>query len=154
MVYVIQDGTAVPSWSCSQSVRKSVWHIPLLGVQWITPDGGQRNCPKHVEFHSPPQKKNWEINAASWLYYTEICHDARLHERKVVKVVMCVWPSWIPNLPHALLRGYIYVSGLFKPVLQQALALEPMFSAHVGKNWNNAQRGISVLFYGTWFNTQ
>ena len=25
---------------------------PLLCVQWKTPDDGQRNCPKHVEFHS------------------------------------------------------------------------------------------------------
>jgi len=25
-----------------------VWHIPLLCVQWKTPDDGQRNCPKHV----------------------------------------------------------------------------------------------------------
>ena len=24
----------------------------LLCVQWKTPDDGQRNCPKHVEFHS------------------------------------------------------------------------------------------------------
>ena len=40
----------VPSWSCSQAVSKPVWHIPLLCVQWITPDDGQRNCPKHVEF--------------------------------------------------------------------------------------------------------
>jgi hypothetical protein len=46
-----QDGTAVPSWSCSKAVYKPVWHIPLLCVQWITPDDGQRNCPKHVEFH-------------------------------------------------------------------------------------------------------
>jgi hypothetical protein len=22
-----------------------------MGVQWITTDDGQRNCPKHVEFH-------------------------------------------------------------------------------------------------------
>jgi len=29
-----------------------VWHIPLLCVQWKTPDNGQRNCPKHVEFQS------------------------------------------------------------------------------------------------------
>ena len=27
--------TAVPSWSCSKAVYKSVWHIPLLSVQWI-----------------------------------------------------------------------------------------------------------------------
>jgi len=32
-----QDGTAVPSCSCSQCK---------------TPDDGQRNCPKHVEFYS------------------------------------------------------------------------------------------------------
>jgi len=41
----------VPSWSCSQAVSKLVWHIPLLCVQWKTPDDGQWNCPKHVEFH-------------------------------------------------------------------------------------------------------
>ena len=43
---------ANPSWSCSQAVSKPVWHIPLLCVQWKTPDDGQRNCPKHVEFYS------------------------------------------------------------------------------------------------------
>ena len=41
-----------PSWSCSQGVSKTVWHTPLLCVQWKTPDDGQRNCPKHVEFYS------------------------------------------------------------------------------------------------------
>ena len=30
-----QDGTALPSWSCSKAVYKTVWHIPLLSVQWI-----------------------------------------------------------------------------------------------------------------------
>ena len=44
-----QDGT---SWSCSQAVSKIVWYIPLLCVQWKTPDDGQRNCPEHVEFYS------------------------------------------------------------------------------------------------------
>ena len=29
-----------------------VWHIPLPCVKWKTPDDGQRNCPKHVEFYS------------------------------------------------------------------------------------------------------
>ena len=42
----------VPSWSCSQAVSKPVWYIPLLCVQWKTPGDGQRNCPKHEEFHS------------------------------------------------------------------------------------------------------
>jgi len=31
---------------------KPVWHIPLLCVQWNTPDDGQRNCPKYVELYS------------------------------------------------------------------------------------------------------
>ena len=44
-----QDGR---SWSCSTAVSKLVWHIPLLCVQWKTPDDGQRNCPKRVDFNS------------------------------------------------------------------------------------------------------
>ena len=40
----------VPSWSCLKAVIKLAWHIPVLHVQWKTPDDGQRNCPKHVEF--------------------------------------------------------------------------------------------------------
>jgi len=48
----IQNGTAVPFWSCSQAVSKLVWHIPLLCAQWKTPNDGQRKCLKHVEFHS------------------------------------------------------------------------------------------------------
>jgi len=47
-----QDGIAVPYWSCSQAVSKPVWHIPLQCVQWKTPDDGQRNCRKHVDFYS------------------------------------------------------------------------------------------------------
>ena len=31
---------------------RSVWHTPLLCVQWKTPDDGQRNCPKQAEFYS------------------------------------------------------------------------------------------------------
>ena len=44
-----QDGT---SRSCSQTVSTPVWHIPLLCVQWKTPDDGHRNRPKHVQFYS------------------------------------------------------------------------------------------------------
>ena len=50
-----QDGT---SWSCSQAVSKHIWHIPFLCVQWKTPDDGQRNCPKHVEFYSKINLRN------------------------------------------------------------------------------------------------
>jgi hypothetical protein len=36
--------------SCLKAVIKPGCHIPVPNVQWKTPDGGQRNCPKHVEF--------------------------------------------------------------------------------------------------------
>ena len=42
----------VQSWSCWQAVSKPVWHTPFLCVQRKTSDDGQRNCPKHVGFHS------------------------------------------------------------------------------------------------------
>jgi len=51
IVYVIQVFWQLPSWSCSQAVSKPVWHTPLLCVQWKSPDDGQKNCPKHVEFY-------------------------------------------------------------------------------------------------------
>ena len=41
---------ARPSWPCLKAVIKLAWHIPVSNVQWKTPDDGQRNCPKHVEF--------------------------------------------------------------------------------------------------------
>jgi len=34
-VHSDQDGTAVPSRSCSKAVYKPVWHITFLSVQWI-----------------------------------------------------------------------------------------------------------------------
>jgi hypothetical protein len=42
-----------PDPSCKLSaklydIHKPVWHIPLLCVQWKTPDDGQRSCPKLV----------------------------------------------------------------------------------------------------------
>jgi hypothetical protein len=57
------------SWSCSQAVNIPVWHVPLLCVQWKTPDDGQRNCPKHVDFHY--KIKFWYIIASSWFYYKQ-----------------------------------------------------------------------------------
>jgi len=47
----------VPSWCCSQAVRKPVWHVALLCVQWKTPYDGQKNCPRHVEFYSKNKLK-------------------------------------------------------------------------------------------------
>jgi len=69
-----QDGTAVPFWSCSKSVSKPVWHIPLLRVQRKTPDDGQRNCPKDVVCYS---KNKFE----------KLVHPVGFIIRSVLKVV-------------------------------------------------------------------
>jgi hypothetical protein len=60
----------VPSWSCTKAVYKPLWHIPLQCVWWETPHDGQRNHPKHVEFHS--KIKFEKINASSWFYYKDL----------------------------------------------------------------------------------
>ena len=36
----------------AHKLSAKLWHIPLLCVQWKTPDDGQRNCLKHVKFYS------------------------------------------------------------------------------------------------------
>jgi len=69
-----QDGT----WYCSKSVCVSVWHIPLLRVLWRTPDDGQSNCTKHVEFHS---KNKSEKLMHLFGFIVRICRAARSHER-------------------------------------------------------------------------
>ena len=75
-----QDGTSVPSWSYSQAVCKTVWYTQLLCVQWKTPDDGQKNCPKHVDFHS---KNKFEKLVHQVGFNIQIYHDARSHERQI-----------------------------------------------------------------------
>ena len=79
-----QDGTAVPSWSFSQTVSKPVWHKPLLCVQWKTPDDGQRNCSKHVEFHS---KNKFEKLVHLVSFIIRFYHDAGSHERQIRRLL-------------------------------------------------------------------
>ena len=74
------SNTAVPSWSRSQAVSKPVWRIPLLCVKWKTPDDGQSNCAKHVEFYS----KNVEKLVHLVGFIVRIYHDARSPERQIV----------------------------------------------------------------------
>jgi len=51
--------------------------MPVPNVQWKTPDDGQRNCPKHVEFRT---RINLEISASIGLIVKDICYDARSYE--------------------------------------------------------------------------
>jgi len=49
-----------------------VWHIPLLCVQWKTPDDGQKNCPKHVEFYSK-NKLEELVHLVDFIIEVRIC---------------------------------------------------------------------------------
>jgi len=51
----------------------------LLCVQWKTPDDGQKNCPKHVEFYS---KKKFEKLMHLVGFSIRIYQDARSPERQ------------------------------------------------------------------------
>jgi len=51
--------------------------MSLLCVQCKTPDDGQRNCPKHLEFHS---KNKFEKLVHLVGFIVQIYHDARLLE--------------------------------------------------------------------------
>ena len=83
MVYVIQicwqlASRIRTSWFYSQAVSKLLWHIPLLCVQRKTPDDGQRNCPKHVEFYS---KNKFEKLVLLFGFIIRLYDDTRSPER-------------------------------------------------------------------------
>ena len=83
-----QDRTAVLSWPCSQAVSRPVWHIPLLCVQWKTPDDGQRNCLKHVEFCS---KNKFEKLVHLVGFIITIYHAARSPECQILGWDYCCY---------------------------------------------------------------
>ena len=74
--------TVTLPWSCSQAVSKPVWHIPLLCVQWKTPDDVQRNCLKHVDTYS---KNKFEKFVHLVGFIIGIYHDARSPVRQITQ---------------------------------------------------------------------
>jgi len=53
----------------------------LLCVQWKTPDDGQRNCPKHVEFYSKYKFEKELVHLFGFI--VRMYHDARSPERQM-----------------------------------------------------------------------
>ena len=56
--------------------------------KWKTPYDGQRNCPKHAEFHS--KIKFWEISAPSWFYYKKYVqeYDIKICEHPLLSGIL------------------------------------------------------------------
>ena len=108
--------TPVPSWSCSQAVSKPVWHIPLLRVQWKTPDDGHRNCPKHVEFYS---KNKFEklVHLVGFIIRILMAYSWRVRKfergRREVHVQFVERASKDDDLQTAELAGTAMPSGVF-----------------------------------------
>jgi hypothetical protein len=85
----------VSSLSYLQAVSKPVWHIPLLCLQCKTPDDGQRNRPKNVEFYF---KKNWKISASTWFYFKKFI---TMHgHMNVIPRCTVTWTSYHDALSH------------------------------------------------------
>ena len=51
--------------------------MPLLCAQWKTPNDGQKNCPKHIEFYS---KNKFEKLVHPVGFIIRIYHEARSRE--------------------------------------------------------------------------
>ena len=88
------------------SCQHNLYDIPLLCVQWKTPDDGQRNCPKH-EFHS--KNKFEKISASSWFYYKKYSntyqlliksYDSPISHCTTVTCSMFFPQTWFKFFPH------------------------------------------------------
>jgi len=67
-----------------RAISKPVWRIPLLCVQWKTPDDGQNNCPKHVKFYS---KKKLEK-------LVRLVLKIKIHRIIILPVVLYGYETW------------------------------------------------------------
>ena len=102
----------------SQAVSKPVWHIPLLCVQWKTPDDGQRNCPKHVQFHSKNKFEKW-VHLVGFIM-RNLCMDTNLQS-------LCYF--LLTTFLHFLLYNMIFIVfqlyGLFEWSKEHCRILSP-----------------------------
>ena len=88
----LQAGSGCSILILLQAVSKPVWHILLLCVQWETPDDGQRNCPKHVEF--PSKNKFEESVQSSWFYYKKFI-TMHGHMNVRIRYGICIPSSYL-----------------------------------------------------------
>ena len=65
--------------ACEQAVRKTCMTYTIAVCTVKTPDEGQRNCPKHVEFYS---KNKFEKLVYLVGFIIRIYYEARLPERQ------------------------------------------------------------------------
>ena len=113
--------------SCSQAVSKPVWHIPLLCVHWKTPDNGQRNCPKNVEFQS--KIKNFE----------KLLHLVGSITRNFSIIFGCVREYGVPHMSVSLPIKFWYLwlrlLNIFYVVTSYAFRSVSVFFIRICRSW-------------------
>jgi hypothetical protein len=94
--------------AAARKLSTNLYDIPLLSVQWITPDDGQKNCPKHLEFHSKINlrklmhlvgfiiRKVWTVNPnvtsfSPWLSLLCECERYGGEQHGVLTVIVCTF---------------------------------------------------------------
>ena len=80
MSYSLRAGSGRNSLRPDPARKLSANLYVVLCVQWKTPDNGQRNCPKHVEFYS---KNKFEKLVHLVGFIIRIYHDARSPELRI-----------------------------------------------------------------------
>jgi len=119
----------VPAWSFSPAVSKPVWHIPLLCVQWKTPDDGQRNSPKRVEFYS---KNKFE----------KLVHIVGF----IIRILSCSTVTWTSKTPRFFERSGIPRSVIQIQILKHLNPLTLHYYLHLDFRLQN----LKLRFYGMW----
>jgi len=76
-----------------------------------TPDDGQRNCPKHVEFYS---ENKFEKSVHLVGFITRIYHDAQSPKRQKSTLISSNF-AIKKNMPlHSVIKQYLHVSYCLK----------------------------------------
>jgi len=88
MSYRFADSLRAGSGRCpdpaDRKLSANLYDITIaVCVQWKTPDDGQRNCPKHVEFYS---KNKFEKLLHLVAFIISIYHDARSAEIQIQRI--------------------------------------------------------------------
>ena len=112
--------------NCSSVLILLASCIPLLCVQWKTPDDGQRNCPKHVELYS---KNKFEELVHLVGFIIRVFHDARSPERQIISLISSLMVNTTPRPLY--LRGrdsvpIVYESRWVTPVWKFAEIPAPL----------------------------
>ena len=118
MVYSLLSANLYDIYHIQLAVSKPVWHIPLLCVQWKTPDDGQGNCLKHVEFYS---KNKFEKLVHLVGFIIRIHHDARSLKPKKRWYLRVAWRRYSPHV--SLLVAELSVRVTLHPLQKLPLHL-------------------------------